>query len=138
MTGSVRTFRSEVQDHIRAAMDRIVSGICESARCKSEFKYIPFIPVTVNDPQATELAKSVAEAVLGADKVKESELIMGSEDFSYYSHAAPSVFVNLGVGSAEKKSTFSHHSPKFDVDESVLYLGAALYASFAWRCLEQK
>jgi amidohydrolase len=138
MNGSVRTFRPEVQDHVRAAMGRIISGICESTRCKSDFKYTPFIPVTVNDPHATELAKSVAGAVLGAEKVTESELIMGSEDFSYFSHAAPSVFVNLGVGNAEKKSNISHHSPKFDVDESVLYLGAALHASFAWSYLEQK
>ncbi|MDR1377499.1 MAG: amidohydrolase [Synergistaceae bacterium] len=138
MTGSVRTFRTEAQDHVREALGRIVSGICESTRCKAEFKYIPIIPVTVNEPQTTELAKSVAEAVLGADSVKESELVMGSEDFSYYSKVAPSVFVNLGVGNAEKKSDIPHHSPRFDVDESALYLGAALHASFAWSCLEQK
>jgi amidohydrolase len=138
MNGSVRTFRPEVQAHIREALGRIVSGICAGARCVPEFKYTPIIPATVNDPKSAELAKSVAEAVLGADKVKESELVMGSEDFSHYSSVAPSVFVNLGVGSAEKKSDMPHHSPKFDVDESVLYLGAALHAAFAWSCLERK
>jgi amidohydrolase len=138
MNGSVRTFRSEVQDHIEEALKRIVSGICESARCKPEFEYTRVIPATVNEPKNTELAKSVAEALLGADKVKESELVMGSEDFSLYSSVAPSVFVNLGIGNAEKKSDMPHHSPKFDVDESVLYLGAALHASFAWSRLEQK
>jgi len=136
MIGCVRTFCREVQDHIEEAMRRIVNGVSESMRCKADLKYNRVIPVTSNDPVTTELAKSVAESLLGADKVKESGLLMGSEDFSYFGRIVPAVYFNLGVGNQDKKSDFPHHSAKFDVDESVLYLGAAMYAAFAWGFFE--
>jgi len=131
MNGSVRTFRLEVQDHIEAAIKRIASGVSEGMRCKAEVKYNRVIPATINDPATTELAKSVAESLFGADKTKESDLIMGSEDFSYFGRVVPVTLVYLGVRNQEKKADFPHHSAKFDVDESVLYLGAAMHAAFA-------
>jgi amidohydrolase len=138
MNGSVRTFRPEVQDHIEEAMKRIVGGVCAGTRCKGEFRYSRFLPATSNEEKTTLLVKSVAEELFGAAKVKESPLNMGSEDFSYYGKAAPTTFVYLGTGCAEKKSDMPHHSPKFDVDETVLYMGAALHAAFAWNYLEGK
>jgi amidohydrolase len=138
MNGSVRTFRPEVQDCVEAAMRRIVEGICKSARCGSEFKYTRFLPATINDAGITERVKSVAESLLGADRVKEAEINMGSEDFSHYGRVAPAAFAFLGTGSADKKADMPHHSPKFDVDESALFWGAALYAAFAWSYLEKE
>jgi amidohydrolase len=138
MNGSVRTFRPEVQDHVEEAMKRIVDGICAATRCKGEFNYSRFLPATSNEEKTTLLVKSVAEELFGAEKVKESQLNMGSEDFSYYGKCAPASFVYLGTACAEKKSDMPHHSPKFDVDESALFMGAALYAAFAWSCLEGK
>ncbi|MCL2010096.1 MAG: amidohydrolase [Synergistaceae bacterium] len=137
MSGSVRTFRSGVQDHIEEAIRRIAIGVSESMRCKAGLKYSRVIPVTFNDPALTELAQATAESLIGADSVRESELIMGSEDFSYFGRVIPSVYVFLGVGNPEKNSGFPHHSPKFDVDESALYLGAAMHAGFAWNFLEK-
>ena len=138
MCGSVRTFSTEVQDHIEAAIRRIVNGICETTRCKAEIKYNRVLPSTHNEKELTTLAQSVAETLFGVDKTKESELIMGSEDFSYYGRVVPTTLVYLGSASAEKKSDIPHHSPKFDVDESVLYMGTAMYAAYAWSYLEGK
>ncbi|MDR3231163.1 MAG: amidohydrolase [Synergistaceae bacterium] len=137
MCGTVRTFRPEVQERVRAAMTRLFKTLGEAYRCKIDFKYTPLLPSTINDPDMTTLAKSVAESVLGAKNVRESELVMGSEDFSHYGKVVPAVFVNLGVASAEKKSDMPHHSPKFDVDESVLWNATALHAAFAWKFLEE-
>lgn len=138
MTGSVRTFRPEVQDAIEETMRRLSLTVCEAYRCRADFKYSRFIPSTINEESTTMLAKSVAESVLGADRVRQSELVMGSEDFSYYGRVAKACFANMGVGNAEKKTDMPHHSPKFDVDESVLFNGAAIHAAFAWSYLEGK
>ncbi|MDR1742153.1 MAG: amidohydrolase [Synergistaceae bacterium] len=132
MNGAVRTFRREVQDHIEAAMNRIVKKICEAARCRGHLDYTRVLPATVNDAALTDLTVSVAEKVLGAGRVKESELVMGSEDFCYYGRKVPASFAFLGVGT---DASFPHHSAKFDLDESVLYLGTALHAAFAWEYL---
>jgi amidohydrolase len=138
MTGSIRTFRTEVQDYIEAAMKRIVEGVCSGTRCKGEFKYSRFLPATANEEKTTMLVKSVAEELFGAEKVKESPLNMGSEDFSYFGTVAPASFAFLGIACAEKKTDMPHHSPKFDVDETVLFMGSAMHAAFAWSCLEGK
>ena len=137
MNGSVRTFRREVQDHIEEAIRRMATGVSEGMRCKAELKYNRVIPATINDPALADLAKSVAEGLLGADKVSEADLMMGSEDFSYFGRVIPTMLINLGAKNHEKKSDFPHHSAKFDIDESALYLGAAMHASFAWSFLEK-
>lgn len=137
MNGTIRTFLPEVQDCVEAAMTRLINGVGTAYRCKVDFKYSRLLPSTINEEKTTALAKSVAESIVGAEHVRESELVMGSEDFSYFGRAVPSTYMNLGVACAEKKSDMPHHSPTFDVDESVLWDGTALYAAFAWSWLDK-
>jgi metal-dependent amidase/aminoacylase/carboxypeptidase family protein len=56
---------------------------------------------------------------------------MGGEDFSYYLEKVPGAFILLGTGNPQKGTDAPHHSPRFDVDEEVLYMGSALLASIA-------
>lgn len=137
MIGTIRTFRPEVQDRLEAALTRLVNGVGEAYRCKVDFKYSRLLPSTINEDKTTALAKSVAESLFGEKEVVESELKMGSEDFSYFGRIVPSTFMYLGTANAEKKSDMPHHSPTFDVDESALWRGTAMYAAFAWSCLDK-
>lgn len=138
MKGTVRTFLPEVQDHVQAAIERVISSIGQACRCGTELRYTRFIPATINDPAVTELLRTVAEELLGSEHVTEAPLMMGSEDFSYFGQAVPATFAHLGVGAQDRESTrMPHHSPKFDIDESQLRKAAALHAAFAWRCLER-
>ena len=45
--------------------------------------------------------------------------------------AVPASFSWLGIRNDSAGSIHALHSPRFQVDESVLHLGAALHASFA-------
>ncbi len=138
MSGSVRTFNPEVQDQIEAAMKRIAKSVGEACRCRTDFTFQRFLPVTINDHKMTELLKEVGTELFGADVVQETPLIMGSEDFSYYCQKVPGTFLGLGVGSPDDPGTrHPHHSPKFNIDESQLYKAAAIHASMAWRYLEE-
>jgi len=73
---------------------------------------------------------------------------MGSEDFSFYSQAVPAAFIFLGQGSGvdtfdiadessspEFPTNVTLHSPRFNMDESVLDLGSALHTHLALRSL---
>lgn len=137
MNGTIRTFLPEVQDCVEAAMTRLIKGVGEAYRCRVDFKYSRLLPSTINEEKTTALAKSTAEALLGEKNVKESALVMGSEDFSHFGRILPATYMYLGTGCAEKKSNMPHHSPTFDVDESVLWNGSALYAAFAWSWLDK-
>ncbi len=138
LNGTVRTFLPGVQDCVENAMARLSSTIAEAYRCKADFKYTRSLPSTINDEKMTALVKSTAESLFGADNVKESSLVMGSEDFSYYGQVVPASYASLGTGCAEKKVNASHHSPQFDVDESALASGVAMHALVAWNYLEGK
>jgi len=53
---------------------------------------------------------------------------MGAEDFSEYLKVARGCFMNLGTGDPGRRTDVPHHNPRFRVDESVLWMGAAVLA----------
>jgi IAA-amino acid hydrolase len=61
---------------------------------------------------------------------------MGGEDFSYYLQCIPGAIYRLGCRGRELGGR-PLHSPRFDVDESVLPIGAALLASIAEAYLDR-
>ena len=88
------------------------------------------IPV-INDKN---LAKTVSEAiksVINAELVvtEPAEPLMGSDDFCNFAAKVPSVYFFIHTNNFEKGIKEVNHNPKFDVDESVLYLGVASYVA---------
>lgn len=138
MNGTVRSFNPAVQDHVESAIRRVIAGACQIGRCEFTLDYKRFIPATINDHNVTMTAREVCEEILGAAKVKESELIMGSEDYSYFEQKIPGTFFLLGTGNPEKGTNNAHHHPRFNVDDDVLPSGAAVLAGFAWKWLSQQ
>ncbi|MBN1333818.1 MAG: amidohydrolase [Synergistales bacterium] len=137
LKGSIRTTSPAVREALPEKIERIMKGICEALRCRGNLVYTNIYPVTVNDPEITDMAVNMAEEMLGKECVKEADLVMGSEDFSYYEEQVPGTFFFLGSGNPEKGTEEQHHSPRFNVDEDVLYKGAALLAGFAWTYLDR-
>ena len=137
MNGTVRSFNPAVQDHVESALRRVIAGACQIGRCTFELDYKRFIPATINEPAVTAVAKDVFDEVFGADNVKETPLIMGSEDFSYFQQKVPGTYYLLGTGNPEKGTDNAHHHPKFNVDDDALPAGVASLAGFAWTWLSK-
>jgi metal-dependent amidase/aminoacylase/carboxypeptidase family protein len=80
-------------------------------------------PVTANDPALTaKMLPTLERAAPG--KVKESELITGAEDFTYFQRQAPGLFFFLGITPPEQAGKApANHSPLFFVDEKALPVG---------------
>ena len=132
MNGTVRTFNPDVQNVVESAIRRVITGLCAAGRCEFSLDYNRFMPATINDHEVTMTAKTVCEEILGAENVKESELVMGSEDFSYFEQKIPGTYFFLGTADPAKGTDAPHHHPKFNVDETALPSGAAILAGFAW------
>lgn len=137
MNGTVRSFNPAVQDHVESALRRVIAGACQIGRCTFELDYKRFIPATINEPEVTAVAKDVFDGVFGAENVKETPLIMGSEDFSYFQQKVPGTYFLLGTGNPEKGTDNAHHHPKFNVDDDALPAGVASLAGFAWTWLSK-
>ena len=85
-----------------------------------------------------EVMVEAARALLGEEKVVESPMVMGAEDFSYMAQQAPGCFLNLGVRHPSWDAIYPVHRADFRLDEDALPIGAAALAAAAIRWMETK
>ncbi len=138
LTGTVRTLDGAARDHIEAAIQRIVAGVCTAHRASCEVDYERFTPVLVNDPELASASVDILRSVFGDDAVNEAEPIMAAEDFAEYARVAPSFFFFLGVGNTEKGWTSYVHTPTFQPDEKALRIGVRAASALLLGALEAK
>ena len=86
------------------------------------FSDAPMLTAYINDYGRDEAYKQF----LNEDVVKDLDVRMASEDFSYFSQACPSCFFRLGVGNSEKSIKHLVHTPHFNIDEKSLEIGVGL------------
>ena len=60
---------------------------------------------------------------------------MIGEDFALYLEKTPGAFLFLSSSDREKGTDVSHHNSRFNVDEDVLWQGAAVFVEIAGRYL---
>jgi amidohydrolase len=131
LVGTIRTFDDEVQADIHARVKKIAEGVAAGAGATVEVTIRKGTPVTANDPALTKRMLPTLERV-APGKVRESELITGAEDFTFFQRQAPGLFFFLGItppGQVGKAP--SNHSPLFFVDESALPTGVRALANLA-------
>jgi len=131
LDGTLRSFDEGVRRLLQERVPEAIAAAARSSGCRSEFELRPGYPATVNDPGAVELARSVARRVVGEGNVVETPPLAAAEDFSYFLRQRPGAFILLGAGNVGRGLVAPHHSPEFDIDESVLPLGAELLARLA-------
>jgi amidohydrolase len=131
LVGTIRTFDDDVQSDIHARIKRIAEGVASGAGATVDVKIVRGYPVTSNDPKLTAKMLPTLERV-APGKVKESELITGAEDFTFFQRQAPGVFVFLGITPPDQVGKASaNHSPLFYVDEKALPTGVRALANLA-------
>jgi amidohydrolase len=111
--GTVRTYRRELRDQTRDAIERILSGIASAHNASYQLHYTVGYDPVVNDPVIAALMRDAA----GADRLVDFEPLMAGEDFSAYLRAAPGCFFFVGAG---HDGAFPHHHPRFTIDERAL------------------
>jgi amidohydrolase len=113
--GTVRTYREEVRQLAREAIERVLAGVTAAHRASYDFEYVEGYASVVNDAALTTLVREIA----GARLVEEPPLMAG-EDFSAYQRVAPGCFFFVGAGA---EGAVPHHHPRFTIDESALAVG---------------
>ncbi|MGC9114974.1 MAG: M20 metallopeptidase family protein [Fervidicoccaceae archaeon] len=131
MKGTYRTMRKETRELVKARIKEIAEKVASAYGASAEVTLKDVTPPTINNPEAVEIARKVAIALFGENNIALPKPSMGGEDFSYYLERVPGAFILLGTGNPQKGTNVPHHSPAFDVDEDVLYMGSALLSSLA-------
>ncbi|GAA3079449.1 M20 aminoacylase family protein [Rhizobium viscosum] len=129
---SIRSFDPKVRDTLEARIRRLAETIADGYGATAKIEYTRGHPVVVNSEAETEFARTVAEELVGADKVALCNLIPGSEDFSHFLEHKPGSFLRLGNG----VESAILHSAKYDFADKSLTMGAAMWARLTERYLD--
>jgi hippurate hydrolase len=128
--GTIRWFRPAVGDLIEERMRRIAGSIAEAMGCTVDFRIERRYPATINDIGEARFVQQVVRGLSPVLKLAENlEPCMGSEDFAFMLAQCPGAYVWLGSGRDGDNPNV--HSPRFDFNDAVLPLGAALFAALA-------
>jgi amidohydrolase len=136
--GTIRSHSPELREYLSRRLKEILEGVTSAMRGSYEFNLMSKFPAVINEEKMTEFVVKVAQDLLGKDKVSQMKPLMGSEDFSYYLQKIPGTFVFLGVENKEKGIIYPQHHPRYDIDEDILPIGAALHVAVAQEYLAGK
>ncbi|WP_278405220.1 amidohydrolase [Pseudoalteromonas ruthenica] len=140
MVGTIRTFDQQMRADIKQRLQKTVELTAQAAGAKADIHIDHGYPVTVNDPQLTNMMTPTLQRAAGSDNVITTDLITGAEDFSYYALETPGLFFFLGVTPKDQdaKTAPSNHSPHFYIDEKALPLGVKAMTNLVFDYLDKQ
>lgn len=131
--GSIRCQDAEIREFIGKRLKSLSEGICQAFRASCQVELKQGSSTVMNDRELAAFAAETVGGVLGKDTVTTqlSAALMGSDDFANYAMRIPAVYFMLHTNNTEKGITEANHSPRFDVDETVMWKGAAACVALA-------
>jgi len=130
LVGTVRTFNPEVQAMVERRLNEVCSGVALGLGATAHVKYERIYPATINTQSEAHFAADVAQRLVGHEHVDRSmDPSMGAEDFSFVLQVKPGAYLRLGQGADNGVGSCFLHNARYDFNDEVLPLGAALHAS---------
>ena len=127
LVGTVRTFDPAVQEMVERRIKELCNAIALGFGATATVRYERIYPATINTESDARFAGDVAASLVGEENEdRDLEPSMGAEDFSFMLQARPGAYLRLGQGMGAGNSTL--HNSRYDFNDDVLPLGAALHA----------
>ncbi|MGH1479028.1 MAG: M20 aminoacylase family protein [Geminicoccales bacterium] len=134
LTGTARSFSSEMRDLMEKRIVDIAKSMAAVHQIDVEVNYSRGYPPTVNSEAETELAGDTAAEIAGDDKVdRATPPVMGGEDFAYMLQKKPGSYIFVGNGGGE--NTPMLHNPGYDFNDETLPHGASYWARLVERLM---
>ena len=122
LEGSLRYLQESVRQEVLTGLRRQFAGLTQATGAEINLTVEPLFPMLKNDPDLTDQAVPVLQALLGPKRLRLLHPAMGSEDFPYYAARAPGFYFFLGVRTPGGRGQ-ALHSPQFNPDEAALPCG---------------
>ena len=130
LVGTVRTYSASVQAHIEQRLTHLCQGIAQGFGATAKVHYERVYPATVNTVPEAEFAADVAARLVGeAQVVRHMTPSMGGEDFAFMLQVKPGAYMRIGQGQPAQGRSHPLHNSRYDFNDAILPLGAALHAS---------
>ncbi|MGB7370086.1 M20 metallopeptidase family protein [Erythrobacter sp.] len=140
IAGTIRTLSPEHRAKAHELVEQVAQDTARAHGVEADCEITPGFPVTLCDERAVGLGAKVARGIGGDEGWRDLPApIMGAEDFSYVLEKAPGAMFFLGVApqGEDWSQCCAIHSPRMEVDEAALPIGAAMLAGCAVRFLER-
>jgi amidohydrolase len=134
--GTIRSFDDDVREQLWAEVENVFK-LSELMGGSCQFQLDKGYPALYNDAQVNSWLRAVGEEFGGETAALNTEFGMGAEDFAYMAREAKGAMFMLGAA-IDDGLVRHHHTDIFDIDESVLPLGAAILAETAHRFVTGK
>ncbi len=126
LRGTVRAFRSEVQDLAEHRIRTLAAGVAQAFEMQAEVTYQRSYPATINTREPTHTARRAAAAVVGDSAVlADPAPSLGAEDFAFMLRQRPGCYIWLGAGGRLPEQAL--HSPRYDFNDAILPIGASYW-----------
>lgn len=130
LVGTVRTFSPIVQDMVERRLNELCNAVALGFGATASVHYERIYPATINSLNETQFAADVAQTLVGSEHVvRDLEPSMGSEDFSFMLQVKPGAYMRIGQGAENGVGSCLLHNTRYDFNDDILPLGAALHAS---------
>ena len=130
LTGTVRSFNPEVQDLLERRLQELCSAVALAFGATASVHYERMYPATINSAAEAHFAGDVAQTLVGREHVvRDMEPSMGAEDFSFMLQVKPGAYLRIGQGGENGIGSCVLHNSRYDFNDAILPLGAALHAS---------
>lgn len=124
ISGTFRTFDEKWRAEGQTLIRQIASETAKEFGVEIDVNLVEGYPVLHNDEKLTAEAISFSEELLGKDKIEAYDVRMSSDDFSFYSTLAPSLYYRIGIRKKDSEM-LKLHTADFDIDEAGLETGVA-------------
>jgi hippurate hydrolase len=129
LVGTVRTFSPVVQDMVERRLGELCGAIAMGFGASATVLYERSYPATINTAAEAHFAADVASRLVGHEHVvRDLEPSMGAEDFSFMLQVKPGAYLRIGQGEENGVGSCFLHNSRYDFNDDILPLGAALHA----------
>ena len=128
LMGTFRAMNEEWRFHAHELIKKQTLELVQAMGAEAEIIIDVGYPFVLNNEALNDFARKKGEEYVGEELVETTELRMGAEDFSFYSHQIPGCFFRLGAGNKAKGISSGVHTPTFNIDEQAIEIGMGFMA----------
>lgn len=132
LEGTTRTVTPETRESIKRELNALAMQTAKLYGGEADIEWTDFTPPLINPANVSEEVQRQAALLPGVTVLTNRPISLGGDNFAEYQGVVPGVYAYLGTHNPQKPNTgLPHHNDGFDIEESALVHGAALYAQYA-------
>lgn len=136
--GTTRTLTEQTRAEVRRQLDQLAGQTALLWGGSAQTQWVEFTPPLVNPEDVSKEVQRQVALLPGVQVITDRPVSLGGDNFAEFQKQVPGVYAYLGTRSEKKPNTaLPHHNGGFDIDESALAYGTALYAQYALWWLQE-